>query len=331
MKELLSNEEIDTLLDLFRTDGLIEEVSGNDFALEDRSSEEGPLVREIDLLKPNRFGREQMRSLERLFQGCAKSFTATMSDKLRMDMRCDCVAVEQMRLQGWVKSLYGPAAIYQLAMPPFDMPVLFGVTTGLLYGAVDRILGGSGRVLETRTEFTAAEYIVADAFVGPCLEQLCESLEDLGEFTWAIETRFCNPSMAQVIPGQDVVLSVHFQVSSELLQGDLRLAVPFSSIEPFLEGIEFGPGSAYRVPPGAMRETTTKTMESVPVDLSVLLGQTQVPLRQLLALEVGDVVALPTRVGEPLVAPVHGRPKFKGQVGTRGSQFAFQVGTVGDA
>ena len=329
MKELLSNEEIDTLLDLFRTDGLIAEAAA-DFTLEE-VADEGPAVREIDLLKPNRFGREQIRSLERLFETCSKSFSATMSDRLRMDMRCDCVAVEQMRLGGWLKALLGPTAIYQLGLPPFDMPVLFGVTTGLLYGAVDRILGGSGKVQETRTEFTSAEYIVADAFVGPCLDRLCESLEDLGQFTWNIENRYCNPTMAQILPAQDVVLNVHFQVSSELLRGDLRLAVPFASLEPFLEGIEFGPGSTYRVPPGAMRETTQETVASVPVTMSVVLGETQVPLRQLLALEIGDVVPLPTRVGEPLVAPVQGRPKFRGQVGTRGSQLAFQVGTVGDS
>ena len=42
MKELLSNEEIDTLLDLFRTEGLIE-AQGADLGFESRS-DEGPVV-----------------------------------------------------------------------------------------------------------------------------------------------------------------------------------------------------------------------------------------------------------------------------------------------
>ena len=42
-------------------------------------------------------------------------------------------------------------------------------------------------------------------------------------------------------------------------------------------------------------------------------------------IEVGDVVTLPTRVGEPLVAPVEGRPKFRGQIGRQGTALGFQV------
>ena len=51
-------------------------------------------------------------------------------------------------------------------------------------------------------------------------------------------------------------------------------------------------------------------------------------LRQLLQLGVGDVIPLSTRVGDPLVAPVQGRPKFLGHVGKRGSFAAFKVASI---
>ena len=302
MKDLLSNEEIDSLLEMFRAEGVELDVGQSPQIGFDGKSEVE--VRSVDLLKPNRFSREQIRSLEMMFETTAKSLAVTMSDKLRFDMICDCVAVEQIRLQQWIKVLTSPTAVYVLNMPPFQIPVLFTVTTGLLYGAVDRILGGSGRLSDARQDFTSAEYIVADAFVGPCLDKLCDSLEDLGEFSWTVQDRFCNPTMAQILPSQDVLLSVHFQVSSEYMRGDMRIAFPFAAVEPFLASIELGPGSTYRLPPGSMSDTTTKVLENVVVSMSVLLGKTEVPLRQLMDLSVGDVVALPTRVGEPLVAPV---------------------------
>lgn len=326
MKDLLTNEEIDTLLEAFRAEGVGGDASQD--ALRAGGGRSGGEVRRVDLLKPNRFSREQIRSLELVFETAAKSLAVTMSDKLRIDMVCDCVAVEQMRLQQWFRVLTGPSAIYVLNMQPFPMPVLFTVTTGLLYGAVDRILGGSGKLSDAREDFTLAEYIVADAFVAPCLDKICEGLEDLGEFKWEIQDRFCNPTMAQILPSQDVLLSVHFQVSSEHMRGDMRIAIPFAAIESFLPGIEFGPGSTYRMPPGSMRDTTAKVLEKVSVNMSVRLGETEVPLRQLMELAVGDVVTLPTRVGESLVAPVEGKPKFMGQVGKQGSHLAFQVSSV---
>ena len=319
MNEFLTNEEIDTLLDLFRAEGAAEvvRVAGGEA--------EGPVVSEVDLLKPNRFSRDQIRSLELVFEGVAKSLAATMAEKLRIDMFVDCVGVEQTRFKTWLNQQTDSSAIYVLKMPPFELPVLVTVTTGMLYGAVDRILGGSGRLQEEREDFTLAEYTVADAFVGPCIDKVCAGMEELAKFTWEVEERFCNPTMAQILPGQDVILAVHFQVSGEFLAGDMRVVIPFGALEPYLHLVEMGPGSAYRMSPGALKETTSKLMQRVPVELSVLLGQTEVPLRQLLQLEVGDVVTLPTRVGEPLVAPVEGRPKFRGQIGRQGTALGFQV------
>lgn len=327
VQELLSNAEIDGLLELFRSEGPpIEEVA--DLGLDERGRNEASIVSDVDLLKPNRFSREQIRCLDRLFEKGAKSLAATLSDKLRLEMLCDCVAVEQMRFSNWLKTLVGRTVIYVLKMPPFDLPVLFTASNDLLYGAVDRILGGSGKVKSSGQDLTAAEFTVADAFVGPCLDRLCACLSDMEAFTWSIENRFSNPSMAQVLPGQDVLLSAHFQVGSSFLPGDMRFALPYAAIEPYLEKAEFGPGSIYRVPPGAMRETSSQTMRGVPLDLSVVLGEAAVPLRQLLQLAIGDVIPLSTRVGEPLVAPVQGRPKFLGHPGRQGSFAAFKVASV---
>ena len=61
------------------------------------------------------------------------------------------------------------------------------------------------------------------------------------------------------------------------------------------------------------------------------LGTARLPMRQLMALKPGDVVPLDRRVGDPLVAPVQGKPKFVGQVGLQGNRMAFQVaGTIGE-
>ena len=114
MKELLSNEEIDALLEAFRSEGPPpEEVAFNE-AFVAREPDTGPLVREVDLLKPNRFSRDQVRALERLFESSAKAISATMSDKLRFDMLCDCVVAEQMRFQSWLGLVGSPCGFYVL-------------------------------------------------------------------------------------------------------------------------------------------------------------------------------------------------------------------------
>jgi flagellar motor switch protein FliM len=323
VNDILSNEEIDTLLDMFRKGTVEDEVRSAAPALEAPADDR---CREVDLLKPNRLAREQVRGMERYFESASKLLSATISDKLRIDARCDCVAVEQQRFSTWLEQLPGPVAMYVVKMEPFKTPVLLSASTSLLYGAVDRILGGSGRVARVPKDFTQAEYTVADALMGPCLDRIVESLDEVVKLKWSVESRFCNPSMAQVLPSQDVVLSVYFQVSGEFLIGDLRLMIPFQAIEPHLE--KFAKDSVTRMEPGAMKDKVAKTVKSVPLDLSVELGTARITLRQLLDLQRGDVIPLDTRFGSPAVVPVMGKPKFLGQVGRIGNRLAVQVADV---
>ena len=136
MNEILTNEEIDTLLDMFRSEGaaLGPEPAKGPGPRAPIADPAGRVVSPIDLLKPNRLGREQMRGIERYFESAGKLLSATIGDKLRIETRCDCVAVEQLRFGSWLEQLPGPVAIYVVQMEPFRLPVLFTASTSLLYG-----------------------------------------------------------------------------------------------------------------------------------------------------------------------------------------------------
>lgn len=328
MKELLTNEEIDTLMDMFRSEASELEQTGSQFSEMPAILEmHEAVVSPVDLLKPNRLSREQMHEFERMFESGAKAVGATMSDKLRYEMHCDCVAVEQTRFGSWMQLVGNNAAIYILKAAPMEIPVFFSVTTNLLYGSVDRILGGHGRVSDVPKEFTEAEFVVADAFLEPIFSRLAVAMEEMAEFEMSIEGRFTNPSLAHILPSQDVVLSVHLQTGGEFLLGDLRLALPYTAIEPYLAALGTGPGK-FKQMPGSMRDVLTKTVNPVEVGMSVQLGEAELRLRDLLALGIGDVIPLDRRLGDPMVAPVAGVPKFLGQVGTIGSRLAYQIASV---
>jgi flagellar motor switch protein FliM len=252
--------------------------------------------------------------------------SATIGDKLRLDTRCDCVAVEQVRFSTWLDQLPGPVGIYVVNLEPFKLPALFTVSTSLLYGAVDRILGGSGKVTKVPKDFTAAEHTVAEALVGPCLDRICESLAEVVKLKWSFVNRFCNPSMAQILPSQDVVLAAYFQAAGDFLMGDLRLVIPFASLEPLLP--KFGRDSVARAEPGALRDSIARTVRDMPIDIAVELGGANIRLRQLMELQAGDVIPLSTRIGHPAVVPVMGKPKFTAHVGRIGNRFGAQVADV---
>ena len=123
-------------------------------------------------------------------------------------------------------------------------------------------------------------------------------------------------------------LLTEFQAAGEFLIGDLRLVIPFTSLEPFLE--RFGRDSVLQLEPGSMRAKVAAVVDEIPVDLSAEIGSTAIRLRQLMELQPGDVIPLNARVGEPAVIPVMGKPKFRAHIGRIGNRFGARVADVID-
>ena len=331
MSDVLSNVEIEALLDMFRAEEAhIEEPKAEDFSRVAGADVEiaGPVVSKVDLCKPNRLSREQLASLERCSESAARAIGATTSDKLRLEVVCDCVAVEQIRFGSWLSQLVDPVAIFVLRMPPFEHNAILSISTSMLYSAVDRILGGTGQVKDVPPDLTTAEYTVADAFIGPCLDHICRSLESIGDLSWEIEQRLSNPSAAQILGAHEVAVSLYFQVSGKSLLGDMRMVIPYASLEPHIGGLARSRVASFNLAPGEMRDVVANSIGEVGLNMSVELGGTALSIRDLMSLAVGDVVTLDRRAGDALTAPVEGIPKFKGTVSRRGRRLAYQVQSV---
>jgi flagellar motor switch protein FliM len=331
MKEILTNDEIDALLDLFQNEGMPDELE----VPEDLSSASGAFrtggeVSPLDLLKPNRFTREQLLAISRIQEMVARKLGGTVSDRLRLEANCDCVGVEQLRFSTWLSLLDNPIGVYLLESDQTEQPMVMTISADLLYGAVDRILGGSGVVSTLPKDLSEAEHTVSDAVVIPIMDQLMAGLSEVFPVRARIGARYTNPAMAQVLPLQEVMLALHFQVAGNPLLGDIRLALPYSILEPHLESLSKSRYLTVARRTGEFRETLSKTLQQANVHVSIELGVADITLEDLMALSVGDVITLPTRPGDEVVVPVQGRGKFKGQLGVKGGRFGARILSVLD-
>ncbi len=328
MKDLLSNEEIDTLLELFRAEGvgLAEKEVGELREAVSEVLEAGTAVSPVDLLKPNRFTRDQLDAVERFLSSTASGLAAQLAEKLRVDLICDCVGVEQQRFGDWQAHLGSVASIYVLTLPPFEVPALLTLSDALLHGAVDRILGGSGRLEDPLPPATDAVHSVAESFVGPLVERIWQSLGELAQFAGRPSRRLASQAMAQIVGPNDVVLSVYFQVSGESVNGDLRMVLPFALAEQLTGRLAHGRTPEYDAAPGAMREVVRAGVGEVVMEVGAVLGRTELSLRDLLALAPGDVLTTDRQVGEDLEITVEGVARLRGELGRRGRQRAVRIG-----
>ncbi|MEO0481512.1 MAG: FliM/FliN family flagellar motor switch protein [Planctomycetota bacterium] len=315
MSELLSSAEIDTLMQLFREDSAGESEVGA--SLPER-------VRPVDLLKPNRFGRDELDAFERFLTGAAAGIGSSLSEKLRLDLFCDCVSVEQLRFSDWQAQGAGMSALYALQIGDDDSALL-SVDGELVHGLVDRLLGGRGVVDPTIDGLTEACLTAADVVIETTVERLRSSLAEILPITMHCDRRLHSHSSARIVGRNDVVLSLLFAVSSEWFSGNLRFAMPFAAIEPLLTQMQHGGTPDYDAHPGSQQDAVESSLRDVRLDLRAVLDRLDLRVEDLLDLEVGDVLPLDRRVGSRISVEVAGRSKFSGDLGNQGSRRGIRI------
>ena len=101
------------------------------------------------------------------------------------------------------------------------------------------------------------------------------------------------------------------KVEAEPDQPDEQLDRAIEELRGVLQEEEKRPDAALRA---AMSGTNSNIIMSIPVDVQIILGSTEMPVSDLMALQKGSTVALNRRIGEPVDVVVNGRKIARGEI-----------------
>jgi flagellar motor switch protein FliM len=113
------------------------------------------------------------------------------------------------------------------------------------------------------------------------------------------------------------VVLVKFRVTLGEASGLVNLCLPYATIEPIM-GL-FTTSHWFAASRRAGHETNvtqvTKSLAEASLDVAADLAVTQITVRELLELEVGDLIRTEADVDSEATVYVEGKPKFKGKPG----------------
>src|SRR5688500_14598017 len=102
-------------------------------------------VTPYDFKRPERVGKEQMRSLQSLHEGFGRNFGAALSALLRMIVEVKLTSVDQLTYSEFVFSLENPTCFNLLRAEPLEGHLILDINPSILYPIMDRLLGEIGR------------------------------------------------------------------------------------------------------------------------------------------------------------------------------------------
>ncbi len=325
MAKILSQEEIDALL----TTVTAGESDQTDDAFADDKLRS---VVAYDFKHPNRVSKDQIRTLENMHDNFAGHFGSSLSGMLRTIVDVDLVSVDQITYSEFIMSLVSPSCTYTFTAPPLEGLCLVDYNPTLTFAIIDRMFGGHGKILESERELTGIERAVMSNLVKRMYGELARSWEHLVEIDIDQKSFETNPQFIQIVPPGETVVVISFQIKLFQSTGLLTICYPYVSLEPVI-----GKLSAQNWIDATKkknveddRKTNVFNVRKVNAAVSGILLNSTIKMRDVLALQIGDVIPSEQAISQPIDVWVNRRKKFIARPGLSGKRRAFQVVEVFD-
>ena len=312
--EVLSQSEVESLLSAMASSADPAGVPGGRAAAAALHEKITP----YDFKRPERVGKEQMRALQTLHEGFGRNFGAALSALLRSIVEVKLTSVDQLTYSEFVFSLENPSCFNLLKAEPLEGNLILDINPSILCPIIDRLLGGGreGGPL-ARRPLTEIELRLVSRITGLFLEELRHAWENILDLRLSVVQVESNPQLVQIVPPNEVVVVISFELSIGDLRGMMNLCIPYNSIERIGGKLSANSWVSYgrrQASPESIRQISQAVCTSL-VQLSVRLAQTRIGTGELIGLRVGDVITTQKDVQRPVIVSVEGVPKFRARLG----------------
>jgi flagellar motor switch protein FliM len=275
-------------------------------------------VTPYDFKRPERVGKEQMRALQSLHEGFGRNFGAALSALLRSIVEVKLTSVDQLTYGEFVFSLENPTCFNLLRAEPLEGNLILDINPAILYPIIDRLLGGgkdSGPI--SRRPLTEIELRLVGRITGLFLHELKHAWEGVLPLKLSVERVESNPQLVQIVPPNEVVVLISFELSLGELRGMINLCIPFNAIERVSSRIAANSWVTYGKTSSTPQTKAAlgRRLDAAQVELIVTLAESKITTADLIGLRVGDIITTDKDIHQPLDVAVQGVPKFQASAG----------------
>ncbi|MEG8945590.1 flagellar motor switch protein FliM [Rosettibacter firmus] len=317
MAEILSQQEIDQLLNNLK--------SGQTQKVETTPEKEAVL---FDFRLPNRISKNQLRIIRSICDNFAESFTSFLVTKLQTTVSINVATVDQIYYSEYVLSVSNPACLFTFEIKNTDIKGILEINNDLAFLFVDKLLGGSGTGTKQVKVITPIEQKVLRVIVDRVMYDLNKAWQMIDNLEFVVERFEPDIDFAQITSQSESVLLISF----ELVIGDqsylMNLCFATFAFDAILSKMTTQKLSSIRTTKYfgvTSREVLTKHLTKTLIPIKVEFGTTKISLKELMELEVGDIIKLKNKIDEEVKVKTGDRILFLGRAGISNNHKAVKV------
>lgn len=332
VSDILSQDEIEALMHSLASDPSDPSVAPaaaakpSPHAATPKATARAAIAYEVyDFRRPDKFSKEQLRTLQMLHETFARLAGTGLSAYLRSPVNIDLISLEQVPYEEYLRSI-NQSVFTIMSLPPLTGQSVLEIEFDLIFTMLDRLLGGPGRGVG-RTVLTDIER----PLVRNMLERMFSSLKTAWEgvviVNPGIEGMETSSQFVQIVPPTDIVVTILFEVKVGQVRGAMSLCIPYLVLKPITTKLSAQKWFVHnnRKPSQANRRSLANQIQQTHVTCAVELGKRRMSVQKFLALQEGDIVRLEQRSDRDLSLLVGGAPKYEGRAALDGKKIVFHV------
>jgi len=302
--QVLTQEEIDALLSA---------MERGDVDMEQETKKDVEAV-PYNLTSQNLMLRDQFSALEEVYDKFTRLVQDTLSSSLQRSVVIEFVSTEMVKYQEFIGAFSSPTSFNLFSMEPLVGSALLCIEPNLVFSLIDSMFGGDGKPTTRVREFTQIELRMIKKFGSDVLIKLEQAWSSIYAIKMTLKKMETKPEFVQLVPPNDIMLIIVFALKGPEFSGNFHIAIPYLMMEPIKE--ELSPKYLREKDRGhtwapQLKELLKDTFVSVIAEL----GKTTQTVRDLLSLQVEDVIKLKTGPDDLISISVDQVPKYQGYPG----------------
>ena len=322
LSEVLSQSEIDALLNALNTGEL--DVKG----IKDEKEEKK--IKNYDFKIPNKFAKDQLRTLQMIHENFSRLLQTYLSGFLRALVQVEVESVDQLTYYEFSNSMPNPSTLGIVDFLPLKGSVLIEISQSISFSMIERVLGGTGDAFERTRGFTEIELTLIEKVFGQILNYLKDPWKNVIDLKPKLINIETNTQFAQIISPNETIALITLSLSIGATEGMMHICIPHLVIEPIISKLStkfWFSGISKDITEGSIKHIE-KRIETTLLPISVILGNCNLTVKDIINLQKGDVVHLNKSINNQMKILVGNKLKFYGTPGVIKNKLAVKVTKV---
>jgi len=296
LRGILSQDEIDQLFDAISGDPEAEHFMPS---VKDDSTFR---VKIYDFKRPDRFSKDQLRTISIMHEFFCRLITVSLSVRLRSFFHVYVASVDPLTFEEFTRSIPHPTTVGVVELSPLMGNIVMEIDPKVSCSIIDLIFGGLGKEAKSQHKLTLIEQAVMKSIFPHLLEGLSSAWSHIADLCPKLIQIETNPHFVQIVPPSEMGFMVTLEVKVGDNEGAFNIFYPHSVISPIAKKLY--PAYIYEnkegdlTPASQEKDFNPFAWEDIPVKLTAELFRGDYSIREVVNWREKSII-LPLRQFEP--------------------------------